>query len=205
VERTFVRQTEQLVTITTEDGCSIEATEEHPFWVEGKGFIAARRLARSDLLRNARGESVRVEQVSIRAWRGTVYNFEVEDTHTYFVGSVNSGIWVHNTCFPTAEQLQNAYIAATAPYKSGPLSAAGRALTKHNSVARPGSAFPVPKGNAGAINDLAHEVVGDILANPNTVRVERGPVFDIVAPDGRGLRFHSNGTLKGFLEPGPAP
>ena len=31
----------------------------------------------------------------------TVYNFEVEDDHTYFVGSANSGIWVHNEglCF----------------------------------------------------------------------------------------------------------
>jgi hypothetical protein len=62
--------------------------------VEGKGFVEARRLARSDLLRNARGESVAVEQVSIRAWRGTVYNFEVANTHTYFA----NGRWVHNTC-----------------------------------------------------------------------------------------------------------
>lgn len=28
----------------------------------------------------------------------TVYNFEVEDYHTYFVGEL--GVWVHNTCNP---------------------------------------------------------------------------------------------------------
>lgn len=26
----------------------------------------------------------------------TVYNFEIEDSHTYFVGCENGGIWVHN-------------------------------------------------------------------------------------------------------------
>jgi hypothetical protein len=28
-----------------------------------------------------------------------VYNFEVEDDHTYFVGTANGGTWVHNTCW----------------------------------------------------------------------------------------------------------
>ena len=27
-----------------------------------------------------------------------VYNFEVEDDHTYFVGTANGGTWVHNDC-----------------------------------------------------------------------------------------------------------
>ena len=27
----------------------------------------------------------------------TVYNFTVEDDHTYFVGTANSGVWTHNT------------------------------------------------------------------------------------------------------------
>jgi len=28
----------------------------------------------------------------------TVYNFEVKDFHTYFVGNKNGGMWVHNDC-----------------------------------------------------------------------------------------------------------
>jgi hypothetical protein len=27
-----------------------------------------------------------------------VYNFEVSNTHTYFVGTENGGVWVHNAC-----------------------------------------------------------------------------------------------------------
>jgi prophage maintenance system killer protein len=80
--------------IETEDGRSIEATPGHPFWVEGKGFITAKHLARSDLLRGADGRSVRVTQVSTRNGEFTVYNFEVAGTHTYYAG----GWWVHNQC-----------------------------------------------------------------------------------------------------------
>ena len=36
----------------------------------------------------------------------TVYNFEVEGDHTYFVGTANGGAWVHNACGP---ELENAF------------------------------------------------------------------------------------------------
>jgi hypothetical protein len=32
-----------------------------------------------------------------------VYNFEVAETHTYFVGTELGGIWMHNTCGPPSE------------------------------------------------------------------------------------------------------
>ena len=91
--------------------------------------------------------------------------------------------------------------AATRPYRSGPLTVAGRALAKHNPVSRPGSAFPPTSGGPAALNERAHEVVGDILAHPRSVCIDRGNVWDIVSPDGRGVRFHADGSLKGFLEP----
>jgi RHS repeat-associated protein len=94
VVRTFARRADELLTIRMEDGRSIEATPEHPFWVEGKGFVAAKRLARSDLLRDADGYSVAVVEVRSRRGEFRVYNFEVEGTHTYYAG----GWWVHNMC-----------------------------------------------------------------------------------------------------------
>ena len=101
----------------------------------------------------------------------------------------------------TVGELEEAYSAAIVLYAGGPLTVAGRALAKHNPVSRPGSAFPLPTGNPAAINELAHEVVGEILSHPGTIKIARGSVYDIAAPDGRGLRFNSVGTLKGFLEP----
>jgi hypothetical protein len=92
----FSRQADELLRIVTADGRSIEATPEHPFWVETKGFVEAGRLARSDLLRDVAGRSVAVVAVVRRPGRVVVYNFEVETTHTYYAG----GWWVHNACKP---------------------------------------------------------------------------------------------------------
>ena len=101
----------------------------------------------------------------------------------------------------TVEERQKAYEAAIVLYTGGPLTVAGRALAKHNPVSRAGSVFPIPAGNPAAINNTAHEVVAEIVSELGTIRVERGRVYDLIAPDGRGLRFHADGTLKGFLEP----
>jgi len=101
----------------------------------------------------------------------------------------------------TISELREAYAAANAPHKRGPLTVAGRALAKHNPLSRPGSIFPVPTGDPATINLLAQEVVAALLSDPDTVKVDRGNVYDLIAPDGRGLRFQADRTLKGFLEP----
>ena len=101
----------------------------------------------------------------------------------------------------TVDELERAYRAATLLHAGGPLTVAGRALAKHNPLHRPGSAFPIPKGTPADINNLAHEVVAEILSDPVTMKTDRGAVYDITAPDRRGLRFHAAGALKGFLEP----
>lgn len=88
----------------------------------------------------------------------------------------------------------------------GGLSAAGRQLQKHGS--RPGSAFPGARGNPSAINQQGQQIVDDILTTPGTTTVSRhharfGDVTEIRAPDGRGLRYGSDGRFLGFLEPRP--
>ena len=47
----------------------------------------------------------------------SVYNFEVEDFHTYFVGEL--GAWVHNTCNPWAEYEVAEYIGLKSMDKNG--------------------------------------------------------------------------------------
>ena len=88
----------------------------------------------------------------------------------------------------------------------GGLSAAGRQLQKHGS--RPGSAFPGARGNPSAINQQGQQIVDDILTTPGTTTISRhharfGDVTEIHAPDGRGLRYGSDGRFLGFLEPRP--
>lgn len=93
--------------------------------------------------------------------------------------------------------------AAGAMDKNG-LTVAGRALQKHS--ARPGSAFAGATGSAASRNAAGQSVVDDILTSPGTTFSERttgrfGKVLDAVAPDGRGVRFNSDGRMIGLLEP----
>lgn len=96
VSCTFQRESDTLLTIRTADGKKIETTPTHPFFVEGRGFVAAKRLARSDLLTDREGWAAAVVSVTERKGRFPVYNLEVAGAGTYYAGE--AGWWVHNAC-----------------------------------------------------------------------------------------------------------
>jgi Pretoxin HINT domain len=79
-------------------GRVIKTTPEHPFWVLGKGWRAAGLLETGDLLRSHDGQWLSVESVRDQCEVTTVYNFEVAEYHTYYVGCEDWGfsIWAHN-------------------------------------------------------------------------------------------------------------
>lgn len=85
--------------VSTSDGDTIDTTTNHPFYVEDKGWVAAGNLEIGDILVTADGDEVEVADIEIEklAEPILVYNLEVEDFHTYFVGEY--GVLVHNTCF----------------------------------------------------------------------------------------------------------
>ncbi|SDM86461.1 polymorphic toxin-type HINT domain-containing protein [Acetanaerobacterium elongatum] len=97
VVQNFIRQTDEFVHLKV-DGQNITTTPEHPFYVPQKGWIKAIELNAGDKLVLQSGKIVIVEQVQheILETPATVYNFEVEDFHTYYVS--NSSILVHNSC-----------------------------------------------------------------------------------------------------------
>jgi hypothetical protein len=72
---------------------SIKVTDEHPLWVQGKGWIEASNVAVDDVLATARGD-VLVRQNQAVAQPLRVYNFSVGSTPSYFVGS--GAVWAHN-------------------------------------------------------------------------------------------------------------
>ncbi len=59
-------------------------------------FINAGNLLVGDTLINVNGEDLLISSCYIEECESptTVYNFQVEDYHTYFVGEC--GVWVHN-------------------------------------------------------------------------------------------------------------
>ena len=78
------------------NGERITATPKHPFYVPNQGWTDAIELRAGDRLQLLNGEYVIVEQVQHEILESPikVYNFEVEDFHTYFVSKYS--ILVHN-------------------------------------------------------------------------------------------------------------
>ena len=97
VVQTFVHESNELVNIVA-GGEVITATTNHPFYVASKGWTAALELRAGDMLVRLDGTYVIVEFVQHEILENPikVYNFEVEDFHTYFVGT--DGLLVHNKC-----------------------------------------------------------------------------------------------------------
>ena len=84
-----------------------------PFYVHDKGWIAAQRLVIGDQIELQSGEDAYVDAVEHEKLSGPiqVYNFEVEEFHTYFVG--NACVLVHNMC-QTLKGSQNPTVADAA-------------------------------------------------------------------------------------------
>ena len=97
VTETYINETDELIHICV-NGETISATPSHPFYVDKLGWTLARSLRAGDVLVLSNGELVTVEWVQHEILESPikVYNFEVEDFHTYFVGEC--GVLVHNEC-----------------------------------------------------------------------------------------------------------
>ena len=92
---TYIREDSKLIHLVI-NGEEIITTETHPFYVKGKGFINAGELKVGDELLDSSGNILLVDKFDVELTEKPtkVYNFQVEDFHTYFVGEC--GVWVHN-------------------------------------------------------------------------------------------------------------
>ncbi|RYG85211.1 hypothetical protein EON77_05970, partial [bacterium] len=86
-----------LLLVRTKTGNLVKTTPEHPFFVEGRGFVRAGSLKPGDVLVTKEpGKTVEVLGTEEQRVAPTpVYNMSVRNRHTYFVSS--EGLLVHNT------------------------------------------------------------------------------------------------------------
>lgn len=105
VEKTTVRTVPTILIIELADASSglvtdrVTATPEHPFLVDGKGFVPASQIGIGTQIVARAGPALVVASISThsRPEGYLVYNLEVADNHSFFVGSANGGVCVHNT------------------------------------------------------------------------------------------------------------
>ena|GEM_PF-3172850 len=95
VEWLYQRIVEETYNITV-GGEVITTTDEHPFWIVGKGRVKSKDLVVGEILTTSDGKELAIEKIEIKEEQDTVYNFKVKDFHTYFVS--NLGVWTHNAC-----------------------------------------------------------------------------------------------------------
>ncbi|MCG8441252.1 MAG: HINT domain-containing protein, partial [Caulobacterales bacterium] len=74
-----------------------EVTGNHPYWAEGRGWTQVEALRPGDQIAAADGDILTVTALAATGEMQPVFNFEVDDHHTYFVGG--DGAWVHD-CDP---------------------------------------------------------------------------------------------------------
>ena len=96
VKEVLVRENDELLHIETSRG-AIDATTSHPFYVVGKGWVAAGDLAVGDGIQAISGDAGIVTGLKLEKLDKpiSVYNLDVEDFHSYFVAD---GVLVHNVC-----------------------------------------------------------------------------------------------------------
>jgi hypothetical protein len=111
IVQTYEHPAAQVMSVSLADGESFTCTPDHRLIVAGKGIEPAGDLATGDKLffgtagtNTAAPSTTSVVRVTFKPEATTVlgdtevYNFEVANTHTYFVGKINGGVWVHNDC-----------------------------------------------------------------------------------------------------------
>ena len=97
VKQVFINETTELVHLYV-NGEEIVSTPTHPFYSPQKGWTDAVHLRAGDILVLLNGEYVVLEKVQHELLEEpiSVYNFEVDDFHTYFAGT--NCVLVHNSC-----------------------------------------------------------------------------------------------------------
>ena len=98
VVQTFEHADSAVVEVTYVDAQgkveTLGATPDHPFHVDGVGWVDAGKLQPGQRVTGLDGDYLVVQHVALDDERHTTYNFEVGEFHTYFVG--NGDAWVHN-------------------------------------------------------------------------------------------------------------
>jgi intein/homing endonuclease len=66
-------------------GQQVTVTKEHPFYVPGQGWVLSGNLRVGDPIAQRDGGSVSIDAISYKDAEATVYNFEVDGDHNYYI------------------------------------------------------------------------------------------------------------------------
>jgi len=101
VTQTFVTEDRSLSKLIVDNLASgnretIYVTPNHPVFCQYRGWVPVSEMDAGDCVENYTFANLMVSRVYHEQERAKVYNLEVDEFHTYYVGE--EGVWVHNKC-----------------------------------------------------------------------------------------------------------
>ncbi|MFC7442437.1 polymorphic toxin-type HINT domain-containing protein, partial [Laceyella putida] len=154
----------------------LQTTSEHPFWVKNKGWVVAKNLKPGDFFQTAARTYISIDQIQRVKKNAVVYNFTVEDFHTYYVSDLQ--IFTHNTneCGPgRLNPKEIHFMQSSAKNSTGSHTVLGNAEALKDGTLKPEDlpAIRVWKDSDGKIWTLDHRrLIAYRLANLDDVPVE---------------------------------
>ncbi len=148
----FHKTADRLLTVTVA-GAAIRVTPQHPFFAVDKGWTDAGHLEVGDRLLARDGRTMAVTRITSQAVRTTVYNFEVEGDHNYYITTAQ--LLVHNCPVGGGDTA------------GGASEAGGRAAGKINPAEggpKPQFMNPVESGRLPAYSETQPKTVGTLHA-----------------------------------------
>ncbi|WP_336784643.1 S8 family serine peptidase [Paenibacillus sp. MMO-177] len=163
VEQVFQKDIDESWKITV-GGEIITTTSEHPFWIVDKGWVLAKDLTIGDQFETYDGSKIFVEKIENIQEHNVVYNFAVQDFHTYYV--TNLKILTHNAaCLTAADYIAKNVSQYTSRLTSG---TSGNILAKELEAASI-SAPSIP----GVDKWAAHHIIAKTVNNnPNIQKAQ---------------------------------
>ena len=188
VKRVFENKTFELLHLTV-NGEVITSTPGHKYYAPEKGWTSAIELRAGDLLQLVNGEYVVVEAVQHELLETpvTIYNFEVEDFHTYYVGE--QSVLVHNRdCLSDQELIDAANDIHYAQYKN-----AWWGSKNPITVTQATDGTVVISKNNGVIGPKARQRAAEIFGSD-----------DVIIVRGRGANYNNATNAVSTLAPNHA-
>ena len=191
----YVKENDEILHLNTTEG-DIDTTTNHPFYVISKGWVAAGDLEVADEILTIDGGIGHVLSFELETLVNPipVYNIEVDDFHTYFVGDGDGWVLVHNTCRPESKLLRGG---------------------KHGVTWTEGLARAIDTGDpqgqwAAADLEYATEMANTLKPGefaifdlpPGSSSIVYTPEGDIVAAVKFWIRNNGTGTWHGYPMPG---
>jgi RHS repeat-associated protein len=96
---------------------TFHATDDHPWRVEGKGWVETLDLKAGDRIDTASGADMVVTSLTLTSRIEQTYNLTVADWHTFMVGEDQAV--VHNACLPKSLQRKLGNLAGRAGERAG--------------------------------------------------------------------------------------